>query len=1138
MLKSLQDLLRTYTQGYARYTPKKSDFEHFIRHLVAYKHDVQHAINTNQKEENVKSKFCTFLAACFDYEIPIQLDYQNIDVSICNQKNEIKAICEFKALNASDMLTDKDYNKKSLQQAIYYFYKLRKGTQKHVKHVIITDGQQFYFIDPTCLLDRQLENVCNAQMTEKGTTPIYREIGEVLKNTTLLETIKQHTVHFDMRAYMDWAETHVDNMASIDYNAETTRCVVDVYKVFHSDFLLWEYSPKDSNQLNKKFYNELLYILGLKEHSKSGKTTIVPSYQDGALMTDILYKIETQTRIAAANRLETGFSLITIWLNRILFLKLFEGQLLTFNRNDRHKKDYRFMSSNKVVDFDDLNALFFEILGVALNKRHPKHKNKSHIPYLNSSLFELSDIEQQAIRIANIDKDLKLPVIYNSVLPQQGNNENTLKYLLNFLDAYDFASAQGDDVVREDTVEIINPAVLGLIFEKLNGYKDGAFYTPGYITEYMAEQSINRAVVQKFNDTYNWDCKNMQDVKNRTGTDVYKKYVEYNVVIDSVTICDPAVGSGHFLVSALNYIIALKSALDILYYGDKKIHHNIQVIHDTLCITDRYGTPFVYDRFDITKHNYTIQKSIFHAKKQVIENQLFGVDINPNSVAICQLRLWIELLKHTYYHDDGTMEILPNIDINVKYGDSLISKFLPKVGHSIFDSTDGQSQLGKKIKAYKQAVRDYKHSNSKSAKEKVNDRLSAIKNDLYSVVQLHLFEKNDGDNLFKNSMEWMLEFPEVLDDKGMFKGFDVVIGNPPYIPYKQVSKISAYKEYEVVKNGQTNKPNVYCLFIERSLQLFKPNGILQFITPISFLVQSDSIVLRQLLLNKNIFELLDTSYIDVFHGAGTYTVILGIANNTLSDLIKTNKIYDLKQLGQADENRFIDKKHFSPPEYLIILSPHLNLLKSLENTGQKLGDCATVQVGISAAGFSNHIIPSKQAGYEKCLIASNIFKYSIDSKHGFIKADVFSDRKKAQFAKQKIVTTKMTNTLRCYIDRQGFFLGKVNFIIPHAHMDIEILTAFLNSKVFDFYYSQTYDALHNQGGAFGYDTPSLEKFPIQVKIHTGDKQKLIQLVHKCQDTKRRNPNADITKYELQIDNIIYKLYDLKKTEINIIENRG
>ena len=174
----------------------------------------------------------------------------------------------------------------------------------------------------------------------------------------------------------------------------------------------------------------------------------------------------------------------------------------------------------------------------------------------------------------------------------------------------------------------------------------------------LCRETLRRAVVDKFNHELGWDCKNIIDVHNNISDKA-----EANRVINGLRICDPAVGSGHFLVSALNELIAIKSDLGILIDADGKAlrDYGVDVQNDELVVTDDTGIQVMYHRSVHYKDSQRIQEILFHEKKTLIENCLFGVDINPNSVNICRLRLWIELLKSTYYdRTDGLLQTLPN----------------------------------------------------------------------------------------------------------------------------------------------------------------------------------------------------------------------------------------------------------------------------------------------------------------------------------------------------------------------------------------------------------------------------------------------------------------------------------------------
>ena len=219
---------------------------------------------------------------------------------------------------------------------------------------------------------------------------------------------------------------------------------------------------------------------------------------------DKISRLENANRFGATNdeRLfNVALELSITWINRILFLKLLEAQLIKYNKGD---KSFSFLNLERMRNFDDLNSLFFQVLARKPEERSEQIKKLfAKVPYLNSSLFEPTEIEHNGLFISQL-KDTHLPILSSTVLKDKTGKKrtgalDTLEYLFEFLDAYDFAG-EGAEEIQEDNKTLINASVLGLIFEKINGYKDGSFFTPGFITMYMCRETIRRAVVQKFND--------------------------------------------------------------------------------------------------------------------------------------------------------------------------------------------------------------------------------------------------------------------------------------------------------------------------------------------------------------------------------------------------------------------------------------------------------------------------------------------------------------------------------------------------------------------------------------------------------------------------------------------------------------
>lgn len=332
-------------------------------------------------------------------------------------------------------------------------------------------------------------------------------------------------------------------------------------------------------------------------------------------------------------------------------------------------------------------------------------------------MFDKTPLESKGHEIKLLDNK-KLEIYKNSVLKKHEDYQKDeplplLEYFFNFLRLYKFTTTPKDIKDNTDTSEsrLINPSVLGLVFEKLNGYKEGSFYTPSFITSYMCKESITTIVRDKFNAIYQWDCENLKALRGEIDRNFSnEKAKEYLNTLLTLRVCDPAVGSGHFLVSALNEMVWIAYELGLiasLYRYDLKLENDEIIIHHA-----QTGEIFNYKKPDSENDpHHHIQKEFFELKKDIIENCLFGVDINPNSCEITKLRLWIELLKYSYYifekgKNTNVLETLPNIDINIKCANSLISRFALK--DKALLKTEKNKNLKYSIAEYKELVKIYK----------------------------------------------------------------------------------------------------------------------------------------------------------------------------------------------------------------------------------------------------------------------------------------------------------------------------------------------------------------------------------------------------------------------------------------------
>ncbi|HEH6057605.1 TPA: Eco57I restriction-modification methylase domain-containing protein [Campylobacter jejuni] len=889
----------------------QNEFDIFNKALMQYLERLESSQSENEDYlvANALSPFLTMLN--FKTHIKTkQKGKSEIDLSISKDEfsKDLEVLIGAKKPNSKEFITHTKVNSKALHETILYYFRNREYSFS-LKFIIITDFYKFYIFkisefeelfykNPS--FKKLFEEFCNPNSLFKGNTEeFYKEVAKLIENSK--ENLKGFLI--DLTFLKDKQKSNFKNLASI-------------YKTFHRDFLLNEFNPNDANSLNNAFYKELLYILGLCESKQNSKLIIAKSEESkeeqGTFYTAINSKLKEEN-------FETILKLLILWLNRILFLKLIESNLVRFNDD----KNLKFLNFKKIPDFDKLSELFFEVL--AKEKSTRKKSEFAYLPYLNSSLFEKQSIEN-TLEISSLSNDLKLFYYKNTVLKDdkckaKKGQVGLLEYLFEFLDSFDFGSDDEQSEILSQK-ELISSSVLGNVFEKLNGYKEGSFYTPSFITSYMCKESITKVVLDKFNAQFDLDAKDISELRKSLRKEDKKAQKE---LLNSIKICDPAVGSGHFLVSALNVMLSIYDELNLF---DEEFYLEVQ--NDEILITGRKGEFIEYKRPKTPKDKaHLIQQELFHTKKDIIENNLFGVDINPNSCEITKLRLWIELLKHSFYQsfDDENyhdLKTLPNIDINIKCGNSLVSYF--ETGKSL----NHYPNIKERINKYKRIVKDYKegfytdksHINQEIKNLKIsfknfcfadkfkkemkgfNDKCEkyskkygnflAVDDEnlkFFVSANLTLFDfdekeatkefanlKKEYDNIFNlesnHPFEWRFEFPEILDDDGNFKGFDLIIGNPPYIRQEELKELKSHlaKNYKVYKGTS----DIYTYFYELGFNVLKDRGgVLSYITSNKYTRAGYGEALREFLLkNVKFLEYTDLNGIKVFDSATVDTSIL------------------------------------------------------------------------------------------------------------------------------------------------------------------------------------------------------------------------------------------------------------------------
>lgn len=972
---------KALNKAFLKIKPNRSGIELFKQNLIL----LLDSIKEKESEEFHKNLISDFLKNTYyspNHFINTKGRNDLVIHSAKEAKSNVGVIIEAKSpSNKAEMLSQKNINSKALQEMVLYYLRERISNKNlDVKHLVVTNLNEWFIFDEHLFEKQFAQNKSfvkqfeNFEASKKSTDVFYKEIAKPYIDIVL---DKLEYTYFDLASY--------DKILRNEDKLDDAKLIV-LYKLLSPEHLLKLSFANDSNSLDKNFYNELLHLIGLTETKEGGKKLIerpkVGQRNAGSLLENVINQLDSLDKLSRLpnvkqygdtheERLFTvGLELCITWVNRILFLKLLEAQLISYHKGD---KSYAFLHKGLLHDYDNLNALFFMVLAKKPEERNDRVKTLfAKVPYLNSSLFEPTELEHQTLFIAGLEDDIPLQLLGGTVIKDANGKKLTgthkaIDYFFDFLDAYDFAS-EGSEEIQEDNKTLINASVLGLIFEKINGYKDGSFYTPSFITMYMCKETIRRAVVQKFNETKGWNCEDFEGLYNKI-----EDTKEANAIINSVKICDPAVGSGHFLVSALNEMIAIKHDLKVLVdrEGKRLKEYQVDIVNDELIVTDEDGVPFTYN--PKSKESQRLQETLFHEKQTIIENCLFGVDINPNSVKICRLRLWIELLKNAYYKfpsfggvsegRGGELETLPNIDINIKCGNSLISRFGLDA-----DLKEALKKSKLKIEDYKRAVDQYRNAESKEQKRDMETLIAEIKTNFRTEINQNgkeikelqklkyefnvkfesaqLFEtqltkaeqkaKKDladkiekietqleeikSNKIYENAFEWRFEFPEVLNDEGDFVGFDVVIGNPPYIKeYEGKYIFDGLRENEVYQG----KMDIWYMFLADGIKILKEKGLLNFIAPNNWVTNAGASKVRNFMLeNSQFVQLIDFSNYMVFDTASIQTMIMEFTKNKID-----NYSFDYRKIisTKPDYINALEIIENKSSENIKILNPKINI---------------------------------------------------------------------------------------------------------------------------------------------------------------------------------------------------------------------
>ena len=585
-----------------------------------------------------------------------------------------------------------------------------------------------------------------------------------------------------------------------------------------------------------------------------------------------------------------------------------------------------------------------------------------------------------------------------------------------------------------------------------------------------------------------------------------------------------------------------------------------------------------------------VQETLFNEKQTIIENSLFGVDINPNSVKIARLRLWIELLKNAFYTKESNyseLETLPNIDINIKEGNSLISRFSLDA-----DLKSALKTIRYTIDDYKNFVRDYKNTNNKDEKAnfrrfiediKSNFRTEIGKNDprqkklsnlayeLHNKFQTERLidvelSKKDKEKLikeetkieaeikkiseeleaekksviYKNAFEWRFEFPEVLDDEGKFVGFDVVIGNPPYgVEISKNEKSLFQKAYQTIDD-------VYTMFLEKGFRIINTRGIISLITPVFWLNGDNYFNTRNLLLAEGHLEIGITLPYNVFQDAYVDT---GIYIFSKSQQKSYSMVYEFEPKYNIDVIRhdtipfvMLNNHDWQGTEELKIIfnQPSRSILERINSQKIKLGEI-TVSVRGILADTKDYHSKKLNKSYQPVLIGKIDRYYYDDTAIEFVKyGDNLKEKPNSldcfegeRILVRRIISRKFrimaTIVEQKFVNKKDVYIFKPN----QNNFSCKYLLALINSKLISYIKTSTSNSAKKddftQLTLNDLRSIGIPKHTTKINLH------LESTVDKILSAKKINPNPDTNALESEIDKIVYQLYGLTEEEIKIVE---
>jgi hypothetical protein len=632
----------------------------------------------------------------------------------------------------------------------------------------------------------------------------------------------------------------------------------------------------------------------------------------------------------------------------------------------------------------------------------------------------------------------------------------------------------------------IDEDVLGKAYEIFLGEvrkEEGIYYTPKYITKYIAENTVGKlydellAEIKKKLEDGNFD-----EVKG-----LVSKFV-------SIRVLDPACGSGSFLIKAIRIIFEKYKELNKLIEENIEKHYNYR------------GSLLLPGEDEVVDQLTEVKRIIGPSNDReliarILVRHIHGVDLDQRALEVAKVNIWLEAIKlapKEFRYDrlpSETNYILPNLEMNLRCGDSLVG--LPEKVTVEYISDKYQMDLIKLFDLRRKYLED---PTNPELIEEIENIKRKIRNELDEKLKEYLEEKISNQILPNQTkpFHWALEFWYVFFNENGTpltkeqRGFDVVIGNPPYIEYRlMVKKLgTVYAKFlKAIYKCAQGQFDITIPFTEKSLKLLKKGGILSYIMTNKFMIAEYGYRLRDYLLNGQVLEeIIDVSNIKVFKDAATYPVIFIVRR------LDENLQYNVR-IGSPSEKEMVEgspsltevpKSIFTSELPLCILTPyitgmHLKLFKKVQS-GHAIPE-NLFKCGVAQTGFSDKIKSSteaKEGDYIRFVQGEDITPFYIIPPDKYFPLSLLSEEKITEFKQRKIMIPGIVKDIYCGYDTIGMGCGRVYYVTENeSPYPLSYLAALFNSSLFKFIYRVVYGMSHLSGDYLRINSPYLRIFRVK-----------------------------------------------------------